>query len=409
MSYMEDLLLSKTACFGFVGVRGVSKSWSAQYVLEVLSDNGWKPLLIDPKGEDEAIHLPAQDLQAEKLKTFGLEPKGFKTRYLTFRFPLGMENVPMNYELEPLSVRMLSFGHFRTLSGFFSEGEGRELFDAYLLAGGESASIEDIITALLRRKGPKASPRVLSLLISLFSDKSPFEPENLLEIVSKYDFTVISTGYFKPSARDLALFSLNIVFDNLASYLVQNIVPMRMIIHVRELREVAPREGAMGSQWHLRERIGNLVTFLRQAKTAVTRFSFEVQNVKSIPKIILENSYGLFVHPFNFKDASQRKELEKFFPIPESVIRSTAALENVSHGTWIYISKDGHAEYVTIPPPRSLRIPEPADLDDATRLAGIYSQYSPRRSLEKEAEEIRMRYKYWIARAKVLRMEGKRE
>ncbi len=396
-------MADRTACVGFIGIRGASKTWTAQFVLEVLSERGWHPLIIDVKGEDETLHLPARDDQARSLSARGIKPKGFDTEYLTFNFPLAMENIPLRFKLEPISVKMLSFGHFRTLGGFLSPSEARELFDAYYSAGGPEAELEDILKALLRKKGPKVSSRLLALLTSgFFSDSSDLEPSSLIDIIGKYEFTVLSAAYFKPSVRDLSRFALNVVLDNLMGYLVQNLETARLVVHFRELREVAPRTGAMGSQWHLREKIEHFVTLLRQTRTSLTRVFYEVQNVKSIPKTLLDNTQAVFVHPFNLKEEAQRKELAKYFPIPQSVIHTIAPMTRMVPGKWIFLSKDGHAELVTAPPPRSLRMPEPKTPEDARRLAEIYSKLIPRRELKKELIEARKRYKFWKIRAREL-------
>ena len=190
----------------------------------------------------------------------------------------------------------------------------------------------------------------------------------MVEIIAKHEFTVFSTAYFKPSSKDLAKFILSVVLDNLMSHLVQSVEDARIIVHFRELREVAPRAGAMGSQWHLRNRIENFVTFLRQTKSSLTRVFYEVQNVESIPKTLLDNTQAVFVHPFNLKEEAQRKELAKYFPIPDSVIHAITPLRKAVPGKWIFLSKNGYASWVTSPPPRSLRIPEPRSPEEARRV-----------------------------------------
>lgn len=405
--YLEQILAKRTACIGFIGIRGASKTWTAQRVLELLRGRGWHPLIVDVKGEDETLHLPAQGLQARKLRARGVEPRGWDVEYLTFNFPLAMEAVPTRFRLAPISIRMLSFGHFRTLGGFLSPSEARDLFDAYYSAGGPDAKLDDIIEALLRKRGEKVSPRLLALLTSgFFADESPLEPNRLVEIIQRRDFTVLSNAYFKPSARDLGRFALNVVLDNLMGHLVQSIEDARIIVHFRELREVAPRVGAMGSTWHLRERIENFVTLLRQTRTALTRVFYEVQNVQSVPKTLLDNTQAVFVHPMNLKEERQRKELAKYFPIPDSVIHAVAPMRRMIPGKWIFISKDGHAEIVTSLPPQSLRMPEPRDPEDAKRLSKMYRELVPRRELKEELKEARRKYRYWLARVKVLQRKG---
>ncbi len=143
-------------------------------------------------------------------------------------------------------------------------GEARDLFDAYYSAGGPDARLDDMIEALTRKKGEKVNPRLLALLTSgFFDDESPLEPDRLVRTIQRHEFTVLSNAYFKPSVRDLGRFALNVVLDNLMGHLVQAIEDARIVVHFRELREVAPRVGAMGSTWHLRERIENFVTLLR--------------------------------------------------------------------------------------------------------------------------------------------------
>lgn len=402
--YLEQVLARQTACIAIIGIRGVGKSWLGQLLLELLRGRGWHPLLVDVKGEDETLHLPARGNQARKLRAEGFEPRGWDVEYLTFNFPLAMEAIPTRFRLAPLSVRMLSFGHFRTLGGFLSPSEARDLFDAYYSAGGPEARIEDILEALVRRRGEKVSPRLLALLTSGFiEDESPLEPARLVEIIQRRDFTVLSNAYFKPSVRDLGRFALNVVLDNLMGHLVQAIEDARVIVHFRELREVAPRVGAMGSTWHLKERIENFVTLLRQTRTALTRVFYEVQNVQSIPKTLLDNTQAVFIHPMNLKEERQRKELAKFFPIPEAVTHAVAPMRKMVPGKWIFISKDGHAELVTSPPPMSLRIPEPQGPEDAARLSKLYAELVPRREVREEFEEARRRYRFWLARARYAR------
>ncbi len=399
--YLEQILAERTACIAIVGIRGVGKSWLGQLLLELLRGRGWHSLIIDVKGEDETLHLPARGLQARRLKAAGLEPRGWDVEYLTFNFPLAMEAIPTRFRLAPLSVRMLSFGHFRTLGGFLSPSEARDLFDAYYSAGGPEAKIEDVLEALIRKRGDKVSPRLLALLTSGFiEDESPLEPGKLVGIIQRRDFTVLSNAYFKPSVRDLGRFALNVVLDNLMGHLVQAIEDARIIVHFRELREVAPRVGAMGSTWHLRERIENFVTLLRQTRTALTRVFYEVQNVQSIPKTLLDNTQAVFVHPTNLKEDRQRKELAKYFPIPEPVMRAVAPMRRMVPGKWIFISKGGHAELVTSPPPMSLRMPEPKGPEDAARLSKMYVELVPRREVKGEFEEARRRYRFWLARAR---------
>ncbi len=406
MSYLEQILARETACIGFIGIRGASKTWTAQLVLELLALRGWHPLIIDVKGEDETLHLPARGLQARTLRARGLEPRGWDVEYLTFNFPLAMEAIPTRFRLAPLSVRMLSFGHFRTLGGFLSPSEARDLFDAYYQAGGPDAKLDDIIEALLRKRGERVSSRLLALLTSGFlDDESPLEPDKLVRTVQRHEFTVLSNAYFKPSVRDLGRFALNVVLDNLMGHLVQAIEDARIIVHFRELREVAPRVGAMGSTWHLRERIENFVTLLRQTRTALTRVFYEVQNVQSVPKTLLDNTQAVFVHPMNLKEERQRKELAKYFPISEAVIHTVAPMRKMVPGKWIFIAKNGHAELVTSPPPMSLRMPEPRSPEDAARLSRMYAELIPRRELREEFVEARRRYRFWLARAQILQRE----
>ncbi len=375
-------------------------------MLELLAQRGWHPLVIDVKGEDETLHLPARGLQAKRLRARGLEPRGWDVDYLTFNFPLAMEAVPTRFRLAPLSIRMLSFGHFRTLGGFLSPSEARDLFDAYYSAGGPDARLDDLTEALLRKRGDKVSPRLLALLTSgFFDDSSPLEPDRLVGTVQRHEFTVLSNAYFKPSVRDLGRFALNVVLDNLMGHLVQAIEDARIIVHFRELREVAPRVRAMGSTWHLKERIENFVTLLRQTRTALTRVFYEVQNVQSVPKTLLDNTQAVFVHPMNLKEERQRKELAKYFPVSEAVIHSVAPMRKMEPGKWVFIAKNGHAEIVTSPPPMSLRMPEPKSPEDAARLSRLYSELVPRRELREEFEEARRRYRYWLARAQVLQRE----
>ncbi len=367
---------------------------------------GWHPLIIDVKGEDETLHIPAKGDQARSLRAYGLEPRSWKVKYLTPNFPLGMEAIPITFDLASLSMRMLSYGHFRSIEGFLSPSEARDLFDAYFRAGGPDARLEDIITYLLKKRGDSGSSRLLALMTSgLFSDDSILEPNNLVEVVARHDFTVFSTAYFKPSSRDLARFVLSVVLDNLMSHLVQSVEDVRLVVHFRELREVAPRTGAMGSQWHLRNRIENFVTFLRQTKTALTRVFYEVQNVKSIPKTLLDNTQAVFVHPFNLKEEEQRKELAKYFPIPDSVVHAIAPLKKVVPGKWIFLSKSGYASWVTSPPPLSLRIPEPKSPEEAKRISQMIVELVPRRKLREEFNAARRLYKYWLTRARYLRDE----
>ncbi|RLG47044.1 MAG: hypothetical protein DRO06_03435 [Thermoproteota archaeon] len=410
MSYLKQVLSEQTACVGFIGIRGASKTWTAQLVLELLALRGWHSLIVDVKGEDETIHLPARGKQALSLRSEGLSPRGWDVEYLTFRFPLAMEAVPVHFRLVPLSVRMLSFGHFRLLGGFLSESEVRDLFDAYYSAGGPDARLEDLIEALLRRKGERVSPRLMALLTSGFlDDSSPLEPDRLVDTIQRRDFTVLSTAYFKPSVRDLGRFALNVVIDNLMGHLVQSIEEARIIVHFRELRDVAPRVGAMGAAWHLKQKIENFVTLLRQTRTALTRVFYEVQNVKSVPKTLLENTQAVFVHPMNLKQEAQLKELERYFPVSERVKRAVAPMRRLIPGKWIFLSKDGHAEIVTTPPPMSLRIPEPRSPDEAARLSRMYRELVPRRRPEEEIREARRMYRFWMARARVLKRRREEE
>ncbi|MCD6348513.1 MAG: hypothetical protein J7L91_02695 [Candidatus Korarchaeota archaeon] len=372
----------------------------------MLTMRGWHPLIIDVKGEDETLHLPAKGDQARSLRAHGLEPRAWKVKYLTPNFPLGMEAIPITFDLASLSMKMLSYGHFRSIEGFLSPSEARDLFDAYFRAGGPDAKLDDIMTYLLRRRGDGGSSRLLALMTSgLFSDDSILEPRNLVDVIANHDFTIFSTAYFKPSSRDLARFVLSVVLDNLMSHLVQSVEDVRLVVHFRELREVAPRTGAMGSQWHLRNRIENFVTFLRQTKTALTRVFYEVQNVKSIPKTLLDNTQAVFVHPFNLKEEEQRKELGRYFPIPDSVVHAIAPLRKAVPGKWIFLSKSGYASWVTSPPPLSLRIPEPRSPEEAKRISQLINELVPRRRLREEFNAARKRYKHWLARARYIREE----
>ena len=398
MSYLEEILAESTSCIGFIGQRGASKTWTAQFILEMLALRGWHPLIIDVKGEDETLHLPARDKQAIMLKSEGLEPRGWKTAYYTFCFPLAMESIPMHFQLASLSVKMLSFGHFRTLGGFLSPGEARDLFDAYISAGGPDAKLEEILTKLItKRRNP--SPRAVSLLTSGFlSDFSVLEPYRLLEIVERHEFTVLSNAYFAPSSRDLGRFALNVVLDNLMGYLVQAIETARIIVHLRELREVAPRAGAVGSQWHLKERIENFVTLLRQTRTALSRVFYEVQNVQSVPKTLLDNTSCVFVHPFNLKQDAQRREIERYFDIPDKILHAIAPMKDVIPGKWVFLTKSGSADLVTAPPPMSLRIPEPSSPEEAEELRKLYNRIVPRRELREELERAKARYEFWMSK-----------
>jgi hypothetical protein len=398
MSYLEEILAESTSCIGFIGQRGASKTWTAQFILEMLALRGWHPLIIDVKGEDETLHLPARDKQAIMLKSEGLEPRGWKTAYYTFCFPLAMESIPMHFQLASLSVKMLSFGHFRTLGGFLSPGEARDLFDAYISAGGPDAKLEEILTKLItKRRNP--SPRAVSLLTSGFlSDFSVLEPYRLLEIVERHEFTVLSNAYFAPSSRDLGRFALNVVLDNLMGYLVQAIETARIIVHLRELREVAPRAGAVGSQWHLKERIENFVTLLRQTRTALSRVFYEVQNVQSVPKTLLDNTSCVFVHPFNLKQDAQRREIERYFDIPDKILHAIAPMKDVIPGKWVFLTKSGSADLVTAPPPMSLRIPEPSSPEEADELRKLYDRIVPRRELREELERAKARYEFWMSK-----------
>ncbi len=408
--YLKQILAETTACVGFIGIRGASKTWTAQYVLEMLTMKGWHPLIIDVKGEDETLHIPAKGNQARSLRAHGLEPRAWKVKYLTPNFPLGMESIPLTFDLASLSMKMLSYGHFRSIEGFLSPSEARDLFDSYFRAGGPDAKLDDIIAHLLRKRGDSGSSRLLALMTSgLFSDDSILEPKNLVNVIAEHDFTVFSTAYFKPSSRDLARFVLSVVLDNLMSHLVQSVEDVRLVVHFRELREVAPRTGAMGSQWHLRNRIENFVTFLRQTKTALTRVFYEVQNVKSIPKTLLDNTQAVFIHPFNLKEEEQRKELARYFPIPDSVVHAIAPLRKAIPGKWIFLSKSGYASWVTSPPPLSLRVPEPKSPEEAKRISQMISELVPRRELRDELNAARKRYKNWLARARYLRNEVEEE
>ncbi|MEM1520858.1 MAG: hypothetical protein QXP84_05850 [Candidatus Korarchaeum sp.] len=402
--YLEQVIAESTSCVGFIGIRGASKTWTAQFVLEMLAQRGWHPLIIDVKGEDETLHIPAKGDQARSLRAHGLEPRGWSVKYLHPNFPLGMETIPIEFELVPLSLRMLSYGHFRSIEGFLSPSEARDLFDAYFTAGGPEAKLDEIIGRLLR-EGRKGG-RLLGLLTSgLFADESVLEPKNFVELVEKHDFTVLSTAYFKPSSRDLARFVLNVILDNLMGYLIQEVEDSRLVVHFRELREVAPRAGAMGSQWHLRSRIESFVTFLRQTKTALTRVFYEVQNVSSVPKTLLDNTQAVFVHPFNLREEEQRRELAKYFPIPESVVHAVIPLRKTIPGKWIFLSKSGFASWVNSPPPLSLRIPEPKTPEEAREVSKMIRELVPRRKLAEEFNAARRRYKAWLAKARYLREE----
>ena len=399
MSYVDEILSRTTSCIGFIGHRGASKTWTAQFVLEMLAEKGWHPLIIDVKGEDETLHIPAKGFQVEMLKAEGLEPRGWKTAYYTFCFPLAMETIPAHFQLAPLSVKMLSFGHFRSLGGFLSPGEVRELYDAYLSAGGPEAKLADILVHLLSQNKKKPSSRIVSLLTSGFlSDWSVLEPERFLDIMERNEFTVLSNAYFAPSARDLGRFALSVVLDNLMSHLTQTIETSRIIVHFRELREVAPRVGAIGSQWHLEKRIEDFITFLRQTKTALSRVSFEAQSIRLVPKVLLENTQVLFIHPINLKEEAQRKEVEKYFNVPDRIIHVITPMTDIVPGKWVFLTKNGDAELLTSPPPRSWRIPEPENEEEAREIRALYHRLIPRRTLDEELRKARAEYEKWMSK-----------
>ena len=369
----------------------------------MLALKGWHPLIVDVKGEDETLHIPARGKQEQWLKAENLQPRGWKTEYFTFCFPYAMESVPMHFQLAPISVKMLSYGHFRSIGGFLSPMEVRHLFDAYLSAGGPDATLEEILSRINLKKF--VSPRVISLLTSGFlADSSPLEPARLTEITGKNEFTVLSNAYFSPSSRDLGRFALNVVLDNLMGYLVQTIESSRIIVHFRELREIAPRAGAVGSQWHLKERVENFVTLLRQTRTALTRVFYEVQNAQSVPKTLLDNTQCVFVHPINLKQESQYKELKKYFDIPDKIMHVIGPMTNIKPGKWVFITKYGFADLVNVPPPMSFRMPEP-EVEEAEELRTLYSKLVPRRKLTEELEEAKRRYEYYSH--KIFELGGK--
>ena len=279
-----------------------------------------------------------------------------------------------------------------------SPGEARELYDAYLSAGGPEAKRDDILVHLLSQNKKKPSSRIVSLLTSGFlSDWSVLEPEHLLEIMERHEFTVLSNAYFAPSARDLGRFALSVVLDNFMSHLMQTIETTRVIVHFRELREVAPRVGAIGSQWHLERRIEDFITFLRQTRTALSRVFFEVQNVRSVPKTLLENTQILFIHPINLKEEAQRREVEKHFNIPDRIMHAIAPMTEIVPGKWVMLVKNGDAELINFPPPRSWRIPEPKDEKEAREIRALYQKYIPRRTLDEELRKARAEYEKWMS------------
>mgnify|MGYP000459833172 CR=1 FL=1 len=401
---IRDILARETGCVGFVGIRGSGKGMADTFLLENLTERyGWHPLILDVKGEDETLHVPAQGIQAELLRAEGLSPRGFNTAYFTFNYPLAMFPPPLHFELASISVRMLSIDHFRLLGSFLTPTEQRELFDAYYTAGGHGATMEDIMKALMARKGEKVSPRLLAFLTSGFlADESPLEPATLLRIMERHDFTVLSTAYFPPSARELSRFALYVVMDNLMSHLLSSVEETQLIIVVRELREVAPKSGAMGALWHLARQIETFVTLLRQTRFATSRLFYEVQNFRSVPDTIRENTRVLFVHPENLRDPSQLKEISKHFPIPERVKRAIPGMK-FKPGRFILLTRDGQYAIVTFPPPRSFRIFE--DPRHKKSQMKIYTKLVTWRDLREDLNRARAEYLRWMTLAKVGRID----
>ena len=387
---------------GVIGERGLGKSWLATLLKEIARLAGdWHGITWDTKGDDPLLDTPADGWQARRLRALGLEPRGWRVKFYTFNFPYGLRDTPLKYELAPIALRMIGFGHLRMLSSVLSPADQRLLVDAYFDAGGPEATLADVIRKVLLKKGSKVSRTLLALLTSgFFADESPLEPENLLAEAEERDFTVISTAYFESSSVALARFGLLVLLDAIKHYLRATQTTHRLIFTFRELGEVAPRSGAVGGAWHLAQHVVDFVRTARQTGFSVTRLFYEAQSVRDVPTALLANTHVLIIHPANLKQEDQMREVKRHWPIPEELRRRLAPMRVDQPGKFILLRKDGDwAILSNVPPPLSMRIREPRTREEAIREAERCAKLLPRMDLSRPLQEALERMRWWLAQA----------
>ncbi|RLG41908.1 MAG: hypothetical protein DRO05_02685 [Thermoproteota archaeon] len=430
--FLKEFLMESTEVKAWIGPRGSRKTWSSQRIDEIAVEEYNKHiLLVDVKGDDETLHLPAPKevggrltKQYRLLKDYGLEPKGWKVKYLTFNFPPGLQSIPATFELASLTPRMISFEHFKYMGGFLSDTESRMLFDAFYDAGGQKASVKDIIVSLLR-ENRKVPPRLLALLTSgLFRDpgKSPLEPEKLIDIIRKHDFTVLSIAYFS-GAENIGRFCLFVTLSNLLGYMRDVGFPLQIIIHLRELTAIAPKQWIYGNIWHLHRLIVDFVNILRQARTATGTLIVETQAAWYIPTALLFNMPAAFVSPLSLLDEEELKTIRKHFRASlddeiknkiENLIRAVKLSKTLSKddlkGKWFFLTKGGFRAWIPpLPPPVSARIPEITREKEALAWDRWLKDNVPRVDISDLRDEAIRAYRYWkaLARSKKLdRVKG---
>jgi len=403
---LEDVVNS-THVVGVVGERGVGKSWLLTLLSEIAAMSGtWHNIVYDTKGDDILRDQPAQGWQANVLKAMGLEPRGWNVKYYTFNFPYGLSSPPLKFHLAPIALKMIGFGHLKLLSSILNAMEQRLLIDALFSAGWENAKIEDVIKRILIKKKEKVSATLLALVTSgFFDNSSPLEAPNLLSEAENFDYTVINTSFFEASSINLARFGLLILLDNIKHYLRSIQSSHTLIFIFRELGEIAGRVGMVGTGWHLGQHVIEFVRTARQTGFSVTKVFYEAQSVVDVPPPLLSNTHVLFVHPVNLKQGKQLKEVKKYWEMPESFLRSVAALENARPGLFYVLRKDGSWDILNSPPPLSMMIREYVDKREAEKEAELVENLLPKWDISELRDHAIRRMGFWRIQAAELSEE----
>ena len=396
-SVLSDIVAS-THVVGVVGERGTGKSWLLTLLSEIAAMGDWHNIVWDTKGDDVLRDIAAQGWQARVLKAAGLEPRGWKTKYYTFKFPYGLTNVPFKFNLAPIALKMIGFGHLELLGSVLSASEQRLLVDAYFDAGGRDAKIEDVIKRILVKKKKEKLSRTLLALVTcgFFDNTSPLEADNLLNEAENYDYTIVNTSFFEASSIGLARFGLLVLLDNIKHYLRSMQTSHMVIFTFRELGEIAGRVGMVGTGWHLAQHVVDFVRTARQTGLSVTKVFYEAQSVRDVPPPLLENTHVVFVHPTNMKQEKQLKEIKKYWPLSEDLLRSVAAIENDRPGFFYVLRKDGSWDLLNAPPPLSMMIREYLSKEEAEKEREMLDNLLPKMNIAELEREAITRMKFWL-------------
>jgi len=450
-AYLRYLLAKSTDPWAFIGIRGSRKTWGATTILERLRMMGKKVLIIDYKGDDETRHLkppkympdkllkledgrvvePRPVKQSVLLKEAGLKARGWKVKYLTFYAPFAMgKYLPRIFEMAPIPLDFMTPSAFKHVEGFFTRSEARAFQDAYYDAGGKwEATVQKVIKNFLRELNPKRSKtpaRMLAMLTSgFFCDpgESPISPPNLIEALNEYDFVVLSIAHFSGD-EDIGRFGLYLTLWNLLSYLRDNSVSINLIVHLRELTAIAPRAWAVGQEFHLRKLFADLLALFRQTKTAYTTFTYEVQSVKNIPQMILDNTFAVFVSPINLLDETEagrikqsfkqafdsevQKKLDYYVGLVQRGQMKEERLYEMLKGRWFFLTKSGFRFFVkNIEVPQSCMIPEARE--EAEAWAKWFEEKVPSIDLEPLGKQGIKLYRIWKGRWKAGLLDEERE